>query len=113
VRSGDGPGKPAPVTSPSSVDSAVSVTHVTVIDTETGKEARDRTVIISGEKISGVRDRRKSRLTSLKFNIIGSMRWVSGGENGGRGDEADAWRRESLALGVDLVAPCRAGMGTN
>jgi Amidohydrolase family len=50
--------KPAAVISPGSVDSAVYITHVTVIDTETGKEATDRTVIISGDRISDVRDSR-------------------------------------------------------
>jgi len=50
--------KPAAVISPDSIDSAVYITHVTVIDTETGKEAKDRTVIISGDRISDVRDSR-------------------------------------------------------
>jgi len=36
--------------------SQIYITHVTVIDTETGKEAKDRTVVISGERISEVRD---------------------------------------------------------
>jgi hypothetical protein len=45
--------KPATVRSASS---AIYITHVTVIDTETGKETQDRTVIISGERISEVRD---------------------------------------------------------
>jgi imidazolonepropionase-like amidohydrolase len=43
--------------SPSNITSnQIYITHVTVIDTETGKEAKDRTVIISGERISEVRD---------------------------------------------------------
>jgi len=41
--------------SPSTVR-AIYVTHVTVIDTENGKEIQDRTVIISGDRISEVRD---------------------------------------------------------
>jgi hypothetical protein len=36
--------------------SQIYITHVTVIDTETGKEAKDHTVVISGERISEVRD---------------------------------------------------------
>lgn len=48
--------QPVPVISPSSVGSATYITHVTVVDTETGKEMRDRTVIISGDRISEVRD---------------------------------------------------------
>src|ERR1700730_16970002 len=34
----------------------VYITHVTVIDTRTGKEARDRTVVISGDRIQAVTD---------------------------------------------------------
>jgi hypothetical protein len=48
--------QPAAVTSPSSVGSETYITHVTVIDTITGKEVQDRTVIISGDRISEVRD---------------------------------------------------------
>lgn len=39
----------------------IYITHVTVIDTETGKELRDRTVIISGNRISEVRDSNKAK----------------------------------------------------
>lgn len=48
--------QPAAVISPSGVGSATYITHVTVIDTETGKEESDRTVVISGDRISEVRD---------------------------------------------------------
>src|ERR1700752_3717525 len=34
----------------------IYITHVTVIDTETGKEFRDRTVHISGDRISEVKE---------------------------------------------------------
>ena len=34
----------------------IYITHVTVIDTESDKEDRDRTVIISDDRISAVRD---------------------------------------------------------
>jgi hypothetical protein len=54
--------QPAAVTSPSSVGGAIYITHVTVIDTETGKEAQDRTVVISGERISEVRDGKAVKL---------------------------------------------------
>ena len=47
--------QPVAVISPSRSGSATYITHVTVIDTETGKEAKDRTVVISGERISEVR----------------------------------------------------------
>ena len=44
---------PATVISPSST---TYITHVTVIGTEAGKEMRDRTVILLGDRISEVRD---------------------------------------------------------
>lgn len=47
--------KPATVISPNRATSATYITHVTVIDMETGKELRDRTVIISGDRISEVK----------------------------------------------------------
>lgn len=37
-------------------DGSTYITHVTVIDTETGKEAQDRTVVISRDRITEVRD---------------------------------------------------------
>jgi hypothetical protein len=48
--------QPAAVISASSVGSTTYITHVTVIDTETGKEIQDRTVIISSDRISEIRD---------------------------------------------------------
>jgi Amidohydrolase family len=48
--------QPVGVISPSSAGSATYITHVTVIDTKFGKEVQDRTVIISGDRISEVRD---------------------------------------------------------
>ena len=37
----------------------IYITHVTVIDTETGRELRDQTVVISGDRISGVKSSQK------------------------------------------------------
>jgi hypothetical protein len=48
--------KTATVSSPSSPSSTTYITNVTVIDTENGKKIQDRTVIISGDRISEVRD---------------------------------------------------------
>src|SRR5580704_13391343 len=48
--------KPATVISPNSTSGATYITHVTVIDTENGKKIQDRTVIISGNRISEVTD---------------------------------------------------------
>jgi|SRR5271169_378679 len=48
--------QPVPVISPSSGGSATYITHVTVIDTQNGKKIQDRTVVISGDRISEVRE---------------------------------------------------------
>jgi hypothetical protein len=48
--------KPAAAISPGSASTATYITHVTVIDPENSKEIQDRTVIISGDRISEVRD---------------------------------------------------------
>jgi Amidohydrolase family len=48
--------RPTPATLPNRAGSAIYITHVTVIDTETGKEIQDRTVVLSGDRISEVRD---------------------------------------------------------
>jgi imidazolonepropionase-like amidohydrolase len=48
--------QPAVVNSQGIAGSATYITHVTVIAPETGKEMQDRTVIISGNRISEVRD---------------------------------------------------------
>jgi imidazolonepropionase-like amidohydrolase len=48
--------KPAAAISPGSASTATYITHVRVVDPEHGKEIQDRTVIISGDRISEVRD---------------------------------------------------------
>jgi hypothetical protein len=40
----------------SNAHAPIYITHVVVIDTETGREAPDQTVIVSGEKIAEIRD---------------------------------------------------------
>jgi hypothetical protein len=47
--------KPAAAISPGSASTATYITHVMVIDPENSKEIQDRTVIISGDRISEVR----------------------------------------------------------
>jgi imidazolonepropionase-like amidohydrolase len=49
--------KPAAAISPGSASTATYITYVTVIDPDNSKEIRDRTVIISRDRISEVRDR--------------------------------------------------------
>jgi hypothetical protein len=53
--------QPAVVSSPGSANNTIYITHVTVIDTETGREDRDRTVIISRGRILQVRARKGGR----------------------------------------------------
>lgn len=48
--------RPGPVPAPNKGSSQIYITRVTVIDTESGKEAQDGTVIILGDRISEVRD---------------------------------------------------------
>jgi imidazolonepropionase-like amidohydrolase len=48
--------KPAILIAPSDASRATYITHVTVIDTENGKKIQDRSVIVSGDRISEVRD---------------------------------------------------------
>jgi hypothetical protein len=45
-----------PLPSSNTASSLIYITDVTVIDTRSGKEDRDRTVMISGNRISEVRD---------------------------------------------------------
>lgn len=52
---------PAPVSSPNASTSQTYLTHVTVIDTGSVKAAKDRTVVIYGERISEVRDSKSAK----------------------------------------------------
>ena len=54
----------------------VYITHVTVIDTETGKEARDRTVVISGDRISEVEDSKNVKPVSAAKIVDGSGKYL-------------------------------------
>jgi hypothetical protein len=45
-----------PLTSSNASSSPIYITHVTVINTENGKEDRDRTVIISGDRIAEIKN---------------------------------------------------------
>ena len=53
----------------SAVHERTYITHVTVVDTETGKEVPDRTVIVSGDKISNITDSR-STTTPANAKIV-------------------------------------------
>ena len=47
-----------------SLSRTIYITHVTVIDTETGKEVQDRTVVISGERIAGIGESKNANVPS-------------------------------------------------
>jgi imidazolonepropionase-like amidohydrolase len=52
---------PSPLTSSNAASSPIYITHVTVIDTQSGGENRNRTVVISGNRISDVKDSRNAK----------------------------------------------------
>jgi amidohydrolase family protein len=59
----------APACSPTanpqpSVSRPIYITHVTVINTETGEEVQDRTVVISGERIAGIEESKNANVPS-------------------------------------------------
>jgi hypothetical protein len=54
---------PTPDPQPS-VSRPIYITHVTLIDTETGRELPDRTVVISGERIAGVEKSKNANVPS-------------------------------------------------
>src|SRR5580692_13201298 len=62
--------------SSSSVASAIYITHVTVIDTENGKKIQDRTVIISGDRISEIRDSKGTKPPAGAKLVDGSGRYL-------------------------------------
>jgi hypothetical protein len=68
--------KLATVISPSGASSATCITHVTVIDTENGKKLQDRTVIISGDRISEVRDSKGMKPPAGTKMVDGSGRYL-------------------------------------
>src|SRR5262249_20059623 len=56
-------GSPTPNPQPS-VGRPIYISHVTVIDTETGKEVSDRTVVISGERIASIEESKNAKVPS-------------------------------------------------
>src|SRR6516225_3269811 len=59
-----------------SVAGATYITHVTVIDTQTGKESQDRTVVISGDRISEVRDSEAANLSAGAKVVDGKGKYL-------------------------------------
>jgi len=55
---------------------AIYITHATVIDTQTGKESRDQTVVISADRISHVGDSSTLRPTPKAKIVDGSGKFL-------------------------------------
>lgn len=68
--------KPAAAISPRSASTATYITHVTVINPENGKEMQDRTVIISGDRISEVRDSEGMKLPACTKVVDGTSKYL-------------------------------------
>jgi hypothetical protein len=59
-----------------SVSRPIYITHVTVVDTETGKEVQDRTVVISGERIAGIEKSKNANVPSGARVVNGSGKYL-------------------------------------
>jgi Amidohydrolase family len=57
-------------------NTSIYITHVTVIDTESGKAPHNQTVIISGERISAVQDSRATAIPRTAKVIDGSGKYL-------------------------------------
>lgn len=68
--------RPTPVPPPNVASRLVYITHVNVIDTETGKEVTDRTVIISGDRILDVRDSRSVKPPAGARIVDGTAKYL-------------------------------------
>src|SRR5215467_8495847 len=62
--------------SPTEGAGSIYITHVTVVDTETGKELQDRTVTISGDRISEVKDSKDTKLPAGAKIVDGSNKYL-------------------------------------
>jgi imidazolonepropionase-like amidohydrolase len=59
-----------------STSARIYITHITVINTETGKEVHDRTVVISGERISAVAESKGAKVRSGAKVVDGSGKYL-------------------------------------
>jgi amidohydrolase family protein len=62
--------------SSTTAQTAIYITHATVIDTQTGKESRDQTVVISGDRISQVGDSSTLKPTQNAKIVDGSGKFL-------------------------------------
>lgn len=63
-------------TAPKVVSTPIYITHVTVIDIESGKEDRDRTVIISGNRILDVKDAKQGKTPAGAKVVAGTGKYL-------------------------------------
>jgi imidazolonepropionase-like amidohydrolase len=86
-------------------NSSIYVTHVTVIDTESGKELHDQTVTISGDRISGVQDSKATAIPAQARVIDGSRKYLIPGlwDMHVHGTEVDSTLPVYIANGVTGV----------
>lgn len=68
--------KRAIVISPAGVGPTTCITHVTVIDMETGDEAQDRTVIISGDRIAEVKNSHEVKMPAGARIVDGTGKYL-------------------------------------
>jgi len=72
----NGAGATNPCSSANVASRLIYVTHVNVIDTETGKELHDSTVVISGDRISEVRDSKSVRAPAAATVMDGTGKYL-------------------------------------
>jgi hypothetical protein len=84
----------------------IYIRHVIVINTETGEEIQHRTVVISGDRISAVRNSKELRLAAGAQLVDGSGKYLIPGlwDMHVRGTKYDA----ILPLYIDGVVVCRS-----
>ena len=98
-----------------SVSRPIYITHVTVIDTETGKEVQDRTVLISGERIAGIEESKNATVPSGARVVNGRGKYLIPGLWDMHAHPLAPERRDTffplfLASGVTSVRDTRAGI---
>jgi Amidohydrolase family len=106
----------SPTTNPQqSASRPIYITHVTVIDTETGREAQDRTVVISGERIAGIEESKNANVPSGARVVNGRGKYLIPGLWDMHAHPLAPERRDTfsplfLASGVTSVRDTRAGI---
>jgi imidazolonepropionase-like amidohydrolase len=68
--------RPISVPPPNAANGPIYITHVNIIDTDTGKEAPDSTVVIVGDRISEVKDSKKLKLSAGTKVVNGASKYL-------------------------------------